>query len=57
MNMEKPLKLKNIRNSVIVIGSTCEGSSAVEKALKDFDIADKTPLECFDFLRKLKSLL
>lgn len=45
-----------IKNSVVIVVGQVEGASVV-KALKQFDIADKTPNDCFEFVRKLKSLL
>ena len=46
-----------IKNSVVVVVGSVDDADAVSKLVKSFDIADKTPTECFDFVRKLKSLL
>ena len=56
MKKERFIKLRFIKNSIVVISGT-EKNDALEKAIKAFDMADKTPLDCFDFLRNLKSLL
>lgn len=57
MEKEKTVKMKHIKNSVVVICGCglCDGE--LSKTLKGFDMADKTPLECHDFLRFLKSLI
>ena len=57
MDKEKQIQVKHIKNSVVVIcgGGLCDG--ALSKAIKDFDLADKTPVQCHDFLRALKSLI
>lgn len=57
MKKERFIKLRFIKNSIVVIGGADEKNDALEKAVKAFDMADKTPLDCFDFLRMLKSLL
>ena len=46
-----------IKNSVVVVVGSVDGDDAVSKLVKSFDLADATPTECFDFVRKLKSLL
>lgn len=46
-----------IKNSVVVVVGSVDGADAVSKLVKSFDLADATPTECFDFVRKLKSLL
>lgn len=45
-----------IKNSVVVVGHLPEGSH-VEELLKRFDAANSAPVDCLDFLRRLKSLL
>lgn len=40
-----------VKKSVICVG-LCEGE--LRRALREFDLAGKTPLECMDFLRQLK---
>ncbi|MBR4758195.1 MAG: hypothetical protein IK084_05235 [Bacteroidaceae bacterium] len=42
-----------IKNSVIILAQSGDG---LREQLLEFDIADKTPLDCMDFLRKLKEL-
>lgn len=46
----------NIKNSVVVVGNLPEGSP-VEALVKRFDLANSTPVDSLDFLRRLKSLL
>ena len=46
-----------IKNSVVVVVGNVEDESGIARLVKSFDLADKTPTECFDFVRKLKSLL
>lgn len=45
-----------IKKSVVVVGNLPEVSN-VEELLKRFDVANSTPVDCLDFLRRLKSLL
>lgn len=44
-----------IKNSVIIVGNI--NQDTVSQLIKSFDLADKTPNDCFEFVRKLKSLL
>ena len=46
-----------IKNSVVIVVGQVENEDSVCRLLKQFDIADKTPTECFDFVRSLKNLL
>ncbi|MBQ6029897.1 MAG: hypothetical protein IJL31_00145 [Oscillospiraceae bacterium] len=45
------LKIK-IKNSIVHVGALAEGS--LLRDIAEFDLADKTPLDCMDFIRKLK---
>lgn len=48
-------KLKiNIKNSIVFVGSEGEESKYLFGRIKDFDLSDSTPIDCMDFLRKLK---
>jgi len=42
-----------IKNSVIVLANG-EEAGTLREEIRGFDISDKTPLDCMDFLRKLK---
>ena len=50
LNMSTKIRIKN---SVIILAQSGDG---LREQLLEFDIADKTPLDCMDFLRKLKEL-
>jgi hypothetical protein len=48
---DKGIELKHIHRSVIIIG----GQSALEEEVRNFDLAEKTPVECLEFVRKLRN--
>lgn len=44
-----------IKNSVVCLSDLKElKDESVRKELEDFDIATKTPIDCMNFVRKLK---
>lgn len=46
-----------IKNSVVIVVGQASGEEIVSQLVRSFDVADKTPLDCFEFVRKLKELL
>lgn len=48
----KRFKIK-IKNSIVCVGAGA-GAEALRAELKGFDVANKTPLQCMDFIRELK---
>lgn len=46
-----------IKHSVVIVVGSVSDEKGIAQLVESFDIADKTPTDCFDFIRKLKSLL
>ena len=53
--MKSKYNIRHIHNSIVFICDNPEGDEVL-RAVKDFDLANATPMQCFDFLRKLKNL-
>ena len=47
----KRIKIK-IKNSIVCIGNP---DTALRSEIERFDLADSTPLDCMEFIRRLKS--
>lgn len=42
-----------IKNSVVIVNTSSDCESSIKEELKNFEIADKTPIDCMDFVRRL----
>ena len=48
-------KLKiNIKNSIVLVWLESEKFKSLFGRIKDFDLSNSTPIDCMNFLRKLK---
>ena len=54
----KPNKIKlKIKNSVVILGSGPDNQEGLMELIRNFDAANATPLDCMDFIRRVKKLL
>ena len=51
-SMDQKVNIK-IKNSIVIVGE----NGPTEKLVKQFDLADATPVDCMHFLARLKRIL